>query len=332
MKIGIIAGVAKSAQRQAQIFEKSIAAGGHTSQVFARTNIGMSFESSVVYETDVTKLVSIADQSDCEFFVTCNDNLGDHISALNAKRSFDVIPPSSTHKTNLAKLSNKLQAIPSWDHIEDVPKDIPIFVKPISGSGSKGGDAWSYKRFDSIDSFTHWLVHDLDGGVQRFEYAQVHTGVLGRSIFQQYINREDWLYHHYLNDGVAKHWMASICYAPIPNKPCWNKITNVDPFDFTSNIAFGTQCSIQAFDNTPPMLFDFNVRISAYWNSVYQYFCPDFYDVYFGNLLNKSQDKPNFICEEFNINPDLNGPGKIMVIEDYPSSGLHTEYRLEILR
>lgn len=332
MKIGILAGVAKSAQRQAQIFERSIALAGHTSKVFARENIGMEL-SNVIFEKDVQILSELADHSDCDFFITCNDNLGDYVASLNASRGHQVIPVSATHKTNLGKLSTKLQPIPSWNSIDEVPEDLPIFVKPIHGSGSKGGEYWSYKQFDSIAAFKKYLEVDIENGMARFLIAQSNPGVLGKSIFQQYIAREDWLYHHYVNDGTAKHWMESICYAPIPGKPCWNRFTNVDPFDFTHNIARGTMCSIQAFDEAkPPMLFDFNVRVSAYWNSIYAYFCPDFYNVFFGNLLNGSQDKLEFICEEFNIAPDLNGPGEIMVIEDYPSSGIDERYRLEIIR
>lgn len=326
MKIGILCGIAASAQRKAEVYQEAILAAGHSVNIFSRGPIG--FQTELVHvEPNLQKLGREADHIDCDFYIGCNDNLGDLVTLLNKSRNMPHIPLGATDKTNLDKLSDKLQPIPSWDHLDKVPNDIPIFVKPSSGSGSVGGEPWSYKKFESKRQFVEWL-DTIDGGWHRFEYAQEHVGVLGRSVFQQYIENNGFMYMHYMNDGTPKLWMESFCHEP-RYSPTWNKIHSDDAYDFTHNVPWGTFCSFQAFPNPngKPYVFDFNVRVGAYWTTLFEHLSPDFFKTYFDNLLNNKQGQYEYKCTEFVM--DENGPEHLKVeVIDFPASGVNSRQAL----
>lgn len=325
MKIGILCGVAASATQQAIRYFDAIHTVGHEATIFTKGIIQLDHYSQTVYCHDNDEMKQLAHNSDCEFFIACNDNLGDLTTWLNVQRGKPGIKDGATHKVNVGTLSDKLQGIPSWNEIGDIPKGIPIFVKPNNGSGSKGGNDWNYQHYESVDHLQDYIDTQLNGGASRFEYAQANPLSLGKSVFQQYIPNEGWIYHHYLNDGVAKHWMKSFCQAPNPDAPAFNIITDIDAFDFAHHLTWGTGGSFQAFPNKngKPYIFDFNVRFSAYWASVYKVICPDFFETFFDNLLNGKQNKYNFITDRFTIDPYGPEDSKI-VITDYPSSGIHS--------
>jgi hypothetical protein len=329
MDVGILCGVARSAQRKAVLFYDAILAVGHNPTIFSRGPMDDQ-GCEVLIEPSIEKFAALAEAMNLDFYIGCTDSLGDIVSSLNAQRGYDVIPPNAAHKSNLGKLSSKLVDIPTWAEIDEVPTDIPIFVKPANGSGSKGGDPWTYAKFDSIDAFKNYLTNELEGGAHRFEYAQEHTGVLGKCVFQQYIEADHSIYHHYLNDGTARHWMETKCMIPRQTSKTYFKVSNIDDYDFAHNLPFGTFGSFQAFPSEPkPLIFDFNVRASAYWNVLHKFVCPDFFVTFFDNLLNKANRKYNFKCYEFVMDPDTDGSeALIALIEDFPISGVHKPYRI----
>jgi hypothetical protein len=327
MKIGILCGTARSAQRKAVLYYDAIRTVGHSPLIISRSPIpdqGLN----VVVASSVHDVIAATYEANQDFYIGCTDSLGDIVSTANHDRGYPVIPVNAAHKGNLGKLSPKLVEIPTWASIDEVPKGMPIFVKPATGSGSKGGDPWTYSKFDSIDAFTSYLL-EMDGGLHRFEYAQAHPGVLGKCIFQEYVEADHSIYHHYLNDGTARHWMETKCVIPRDTSKTYFKISNQDDYEFAHNIPFGTFGSFQAYPGTPPKIFDFNVRCSAYWNILHRYVCPDFFITFFDNLLNKANRQYEFKCQEFVMDPDTSGDkGFIAMIEDFPVSGTHKPYRI----
>lgn len=332
MKIGILTGVAKSAIHKATIFGESIQLVGHQVEYFAKALFATN--SKISCGSTNEEIFQLALKSDCDFFMGCNDNLGTYVSMLNRRLGWNVIPENAADKTNLKNLTSKLQEIRSWEDMNEVPENIEIFVKPLSGSGSIGGDEWCYKRFNNIKAFKEYLEYKVDGGMERFNYAQNHLGALGKSVFQEYVHSDGFLYHHYLNDGTATQWLESYCYAPSPDKPCFNKVVFEDAYDFTKNVSIGTMCSFQAFPDLPPKIFDFNVRCSAYWTSIYPHVCPDFFNTFFNNFLNSKAEKYDFKFTEFTMWPDnlenVNKSGVKLIIGDYPAGGLDLPYILEL--
>jgi hypothetical protein len=329
MKIGILCGTAQSAQRKALAYYDAIIAVGHEPTIFARAPLYRNTARTIVAST-VAGLERAAAHGNLDFYIGCTDALGDSVANLNVARGYPVIPHHATHKDKLGRLSTKLDDIPTWAHIDEVPNGIPIMVKTVNGSGSIGGDPWAYARYDSIEAFKNYLTNELESGIQRFEYAQQHPGILGAYVFQQLIITDHYIYHHYLNDGTARHWMETKCDIPRSSSKTHFKISDVDAFDFAHNLPFGTFGSFQAFPAVPkPLIFDFNVRASAYWNVLHQYVCPDFFLTYFDNLLNKVNRKYEWKCDEFVMDPDTsNEQGFLLTIEDFPTTGTHRPYRI----
>jgi len=329
MKIGILCGTARSAQRKASLFSNAIERVGHTPQIFSRGPLYFP-DSTALYSNNIERLVELGSQSNCDFFIGCNDNLGNAISILNSLLDYETIPLNAVHKSYLGSLSPKLDGIPSWRTIEDVPKNMPIIVKSVYGSGSKGGDPWAYETYNSIDDFTNYLMRDVDEGLARFYYAQKNPGTLGTYIFQQYIESDHSIYHHYLNDGTSRHWMETKCMIPRATSKTYFKITDVDNYDFAHNLTFGTLGSFQAFPTKAnPLIFDFNVRSSAYWNILHEYICPNFFDAYFDRLLNKSEQRYNWQCDEFVMEPEQSESSGLRIqIEDFPTSGTNGFYNI----
>jgi hypothetical protein len=328
MKIGILCGVARSAQSKALDYYDAIQAVGHHPLIFSRGPLHRDVPNTFVAAA-VPDLVALAKGRDIDFFIGCTDALGDAVSALNTELGHECIPLESTHKSNLGRLSDKLQDIPTWSELNEVPDGLPIIIKPANGSGSLGGDPWAYQRYDSIGHFRDYLRKELADGEHRFEWAQNHTGVLGRYVFQEFIENEGFMYHHYMNDGIAQHWMTTFCRAHAnANAPTHNTITNVDEFDFARHFPRGTFGSFQAFPAEPlPRVFDFNVRAGAFWTTLHRYICPNFFLAYFDNLLNNADQKYDWQCNEFIIDPTATS-GLIIKIEDFPFSGVHAPHGL----
>lgn len=327
MRIGIFCGVARSAQSKALDYYDAINVVGHTPIVFSRGPLPREVPNTFV-ASSISDLVTLARGQRIDFCIGCTDALGDAVTLLNTELGYECIPLEATHKAKLGGLSPKLKEIPTWHEIDEVPEGLPIIIKPAHGSGSMGGDPWAYQRYDSITAFKQFLEKELENGIGKFEYAQSHTGVLGRYVFQEFVENEGFMYHHYMNDGTAQHWMETFCQAPKLDTPTYNKITNIDAFDFAHHFPFGTFGSFQAFPAEPlPRVFDFNVRASGFWTTLHRYICPNFFVAYFDNLLNKASSKYDWKCDEYIMKPYPTS-GFIITVEDYPASGLHTQQEL----
>jgi hypothetical protein len=327
MKIGILCGVARSAQSKALDYYHSIQTVGHTPIIFSRGPLHSEVP-NVYVAPAINDLVALTVDKGIDFYIGCTDALGDAVTSLNTALGFECIPLEATHKSNLGRLSDKLKDIPTWQEMDAVPEGLPIIIKPANGSGSMGGDPWAYQHYDSIGAFKKYLETEFENGHSKFDYAQNHTGVLGRYVFQEYIDNEGYLYHHYMNDGTPKHWMETFCQAPRPDTPTYNKITDFDAFDFAHHFPYGTFGSFQAFPAEPlPRVFDFNVRAGAFWTTLHKYICPNFFIAYFDNLLNKANHKYDWQCQEFIMDPNVT-TGLVVTIEDFPASGIHAPHGL----
>lgn len=326
MKIGILCGAAASAQSKARDYYNAIKEVGHEAIIFSRAPMALAY----VVEPSIDGLTHLADATELDFYIGCTDALGDSITILNSVRGWPTIPLGATHKAKLGRLSDRLSAITTWNSVDEVPANVPIIVKPINGSGSKGGDPWAYAQYDSIDAFLKYMTNTFPEGIKRFEYAQNNIGVLGEYVFQEFIENDGYFYHHYMNDGTAKRWMETFCTGPADRYKTFNKFTDVDDFNFADNLPFGTFGSFQGFDANPlPYIFDFNVRCSAFWTTLHHVICPDFFTTYFDNLLNKKNGKYEYSCEEFIVDPDTtHNEGILIAVQDFPQSGTHAMHRI----
>lgn len=326
MKIGILSGYSTVAQFKTKNFYNSIKKVGHDAVIFCRAP--MEYDIPHFVCPSLNEMYAAANNSDCEFFITSTDAIGDILSKLNKSRNKPYFIEGANHKDKLNLLSHNLDIIKSWDNIEDIPDDIPIFIKPIMGSGSEGGDPWAYKQFDSKQHFLDSLK-DI-GGIRRFNYAQQNTGWMGKYVFQEYLPHDHVIVRWYLNDGIPMAFGRLDLPAPYAEKAITYHINFEDDFDFCQNVPWGTLTSIQAIPTAgTPKINDFNLRCAASWTVTYGVVCPNFYDTYFNNLLNTSRTKYDFKCKSFTLVPPnlhyVYNPTNFIITPDIPYLGDRTK-------
>jgi hypothetical protein len=300
MRIGILSGYSRVAQLKAKNFYDSIKKVGHDATVFCRAP--MSYEIPHYVAPTLQEMWNLAYKSDCEFFMTTTDAIGDILSRLNQSRNKPYFPEGSNHKDKLHLLTHDLDSIQSWNTIDDVPDKVPIFIKPNMGSGSEGGDPWAYKKYDSKEHFIESLK-DI-GGLRRFNYAQANAGWMGQYVFQEYLPHDYVQVRWYLNDGIPMSFVRLNLPAPYADKVITYHIDFDDDFKFAHNSLWGTLTSVQAIPTkNKSKINDFNLRCAASWTVTFQKVCPNFYDAYFNNLLNPARINYEFKCKSFTLVP-----------------------------
>lgn len=264
----------------------------------------------------------------------CNDWLFNVVNSTMNRHtgqsySFDV-----SDKAHLCEVveGSKLDYVRTWVDLDDVPDDLPIYLKPSHGSGTSGGNPWSYTQHDSKKDFLKFL--QSNGLYDAFQNYQMRPGLLGAYVIQEYIDTSNVIYHHYLNDQftkyskVGKQWLSGEMRMNA-NHTCTYmrcKVDYDDVFDFTPKLTAPIMAAIQAIKHDGRVkVFDFNVRSSGVWAYIHKYVCPTFFDTYFDNLLNKNQNPYKFEFNEFEyaLNREEVALGNVVELEmdDYPQGG-----------
>lgn len=312
MIIGVLCGLNKTSQRKAQEYYDAIHEVGHKAIIFSRGN----FEFNRPHKICPTKDIMLTEcvHSEAEFFMACTDNLVNLVSELNKQRNKPYLQKDYILKSNLGKFKHKINTISTWEHLDDVPNNLPIFIKPNNGAGGVAnivddlpseGDPWSYKKFKSKDDFIKFLSDK--GGLPRFLHAQQNPGWMGKYIIQEYIDHEDFINYNYLNDGIPQ------AFSYINFKREYKKnlytwyVNSQDGWDFAQNGPWGSFYMMQVLlSQHGPKINDFNLRCSSLIPIFYKLVCPNFYINYFNNLLNHKQEKYNWKVSSWSVIPHAN--------------------------
>jgi hypothetical protein len=306
MIIGILCGLNKISQKKALEYYEAIHEVGHQAIIFSRPPFIFDRPHLVCDTKD--SMFDAAYNSNAEFFMLCNDNLGDIVSRLNQDRGMPFTPIGASLKTNLKNLDHSFDYIETWENLDEVPPNTEIFIKPNNGSGgvpgADEGDPWSYKMFESKDAFIKSLENY--GGLHRFNFSQENAGWMGKYIFQEYIKHDYVISHHFLNDGVSMPFSRidlPINYKITPYK--W-KINSGDDFNFAKNTRWGSFSIFQALPTESiPKITDYNLRCPALLSIFYKIACPGFYTTFFDNLLNKQRNEYLWKASEVSIIPPV---------------------------
>lgn len=305
MIIGILCGQSKISQRRAIEYYDAINEVGHAASIFSRTPLIFNRPHRIFSSKEA--MFNAAKNSNCEFFMACTDALGDIISQLNQLRGKPFFPPNASHKDNLHCLNHGWDNIKTWKTLDEVPDDIPIFIKPINGSGGlingdRGGDPWSYVNFNSKKDFFQFIENY--GGIRRFHLAQLNKGWMGEYIFQEYIPHEYIITRMFMNDGSPSQVITFNLPHNWTKVPLVYNVDNIDDLNFANNIPWGTFTSLQALPTAAlPKVNDFNIRCVSTWSIVYKLVCPNFYTAFFNNLLNFKNTQYNFKYSSYTIIP-----------------------------
>jgi len=328
MKVAIFCGQAITSQYKAKHYASAILNAGHDPLIYCR---GKFHEESLeIQEFDnVFDMVNAAVSDEVGYAFPCNDWLFIHTNAVNQLIGNKFYQYDLSGKDHIYKLvaETKLSSISTWHALDEVPDGVPLFIKPLHGSGTTGGHQWAYKKYKSKAEFEWFLVSTNQ--LNQFMYYQGHPGVIGPYVFQEYIDTSDVIYHHYMNDGQTKAWMQGTMRMNA-NHTCTYmrcKVIEDDTFGLLSKLDAPILGAIQASNVGDQIkVFDFNVRPSGVWNYIHAYMCPTFFDTYFNNVLNDCQDSYDWKFTEFEyaLTRDEVELGNVIELEmeDYPQANM----------
>lgn len=334
MKVGIVCGLAESAKLKASQFYDGILAAGHEAKILTRVNLGQ--QNQILYK-DNYQLLRDSRVDDIDFFISCAETATEVVAQLNEERGFKSFDKKSASKARLHKLSSKFDGIECWKTLEKVPANTPIFIKPEYGTGSIAGAPWAYKAYQSVDHFKSWLKASFpDGtdGIGAWKHAQKYPGLFGRYIIQRLESTKNMMGISILNDGESTPWLQY----EFDNYAKGEKLTST--IVYGSKYSYGLEKHVppghfSAFQYTlredkKPLMFDFNMRLGAYWSSIYHLICPDFYTIFFNNFLNQQREKYSFLHHKFLMTRDYDNKekGVIIRISDYPQTDKHDIYKI----
>lgn len=328
MLVGIVCGVSSSATKKAKIYAESISNAGHTPIIFSRSYSSEFTNFQFVIESDISRLYDAALRKECLLYLTCNDSLNSVVSRLNQSVNWPTIAPDSHYKDRLHLLTKELETpitVP-WDHVDEINPSCQIFIKPKSGSGTSGSHPWAYKKFANTKEFKDYLASNRLIGA--WEHSNRFPGTLGEYVIQEYIDCDTYEYIQCLNDGIAKPWFVATV------KPKKEDFLVSVELDFSANhfglldtVLPGTFAGFQYFKlPSRNILFDFNTRYGSHWTYLYSHVFPEFFDVFFNNLLNNHQepylpkyDKFKIILNSTGIKSSENSI--FVFAEDFPFGG-----------
>lgn len=341
--VPIYCGAAITTQHKANLYARSIEKAGHRAYIYCKGKFLAPRKSLVQEFSQVSEMIdkSLMDLSirshDDDYMpmgFICNDWIFNEVnfrvnSLPGQSYAFDI-----SDKSNIDKVveNTNLDYVRTWLNLEEVPNDIAIYIKPSHGSGTSGGNPWSYTRHDSKKEFLKFLSHQ--GLLDAFSNYQMRPGLLGAYVIQEYIDTSNVIYHHYLNDQFksqgnhGRQWMSGAMRMN-SNHTCTYmrcRVDSEDTFNFASKMSAPIMSAIQAVQNNGRMkVFDFNVRSSGVWAYIHKFICPTFFDTYFDNLLNKVQNSYKFDFTEFeySVNRDEVELDNVVEIpmDDYPQAG-----------
>lgn len=302
-------GFNQTSQRKAQEYYDAIHEVGHNAILFTRGKFDFGRPHIVCPSKD--SMLDEAKKSDAEFFMACTDSLVGIVGLLNQQRNKPFFPSDNILKSNLGNLKHNIPLIQTWENLDDVPNDIPIFIKPNNGAGGianttddlpSEGDPWTYKRFSSKDHFVNFIKDK--GGLKRFFHSQMNPGSLGKYVIQEYIDHEEFVNYNYLNDGVSQHFSYIVFKRDRKSHKYTWVVDYNDEWDFAQNGPWGTFYMMQVLMSPQgPKINDFNLRCSALIPIFYKLVCPSFYSTYFNNLLNNRQEKYDWKVGSWSIIP-----------------------------
>jgi hypothetical protein len=305
-----VCGVNQMSQRKALEYFDAIHEVGHTAIIFSRGQYNFIRLNTVCATKEI--MFDTAIRSNAEFFITCNDNLAGIVAELNKHRNKPFLPGDYALKSNLGKFKHSIPLIETWETLDEVPNNIPIFIKPNNGSGGvaniiddleSDGDPWTYKKFNSKDHFIHFLINK--GGLHRFEYAQNNPGSMGKYVIQEYIEHEEFMNYNYLNDGISKLFSYIKMKRDYKSHPyTWIVNSEIDEWEFAQNGTWGTFLMMQTLlSPSGPKINDINLRCSALLPIFHKVVCPNFYTNFFNNLLNNKQERYEWVVNSWSIIP-----------------------------